>query len=69
MSKIKDETIDEATNSIAVEINTMKIMIYSLYKSLTGDEKCRELSRWEKECRRLAEKHIKESFNKKGKTK
>lgn len=41
------------------ELATMKMMIFSLYKSITLDEDLDDMIEWEKECRKFAIEQLK----------
>lgn len=40
------------------ELATIKMMIYSLYKSVTLDENLDGIKKWEDECRKLAKEQL-----------
>ena len=50
--------IEEFTEKLIEELATMKIMIYSLYKSITLDEDLKNVSKWEEECKAIAKKEL-----------
>lgn len=50
--------IEEFTEKLIEELATMKIMIYSLYKSITLDEDLKNVSKWEEECKEIAKKQM-----------
>lgn len=48
--------MEELLKKINEELATMKIMIYSLYKSITLDDELKEAGKWEKECKEIAKR-------------
>ena len=49
----------ELLEKIEKELATMKIMIYSLYKSITLDDELKEVGKWERKCEEIAERQLK----------
>lgn len=50
-------------NKLELELATIKMMIYSLYKTVTEDYDLEKLSDWENKCETLAKEILNEKSN------
>ena len=57
---MSDLEINQIKNlgELSEELCTMKIMLASLYKSITNDKRKDGIIKWEKECNRIAKQFI-----------
>ena len=61
--------MEELLKKLNEQLATTKVMIYSLYKSITLDEDLENITQWENECKKIAKELLEKQENKKQKNK